>query len=73
MHLDHLPSGSFADRLPGISEATRIFAGADVAKGPAPAWPTRHYNMVGTPTNSKTQVVHDETNVIVPGLLAAGA
>merc|ERR1719190_290704 len=28
--------------------------------------------MGGTPTNWKTQVIRDESNVIVPGLLAAG-
>merc|ERR1712039_326533 len=30
------------------------------------------YNMGGIPTNWKTQVIRDESNVIVPGLLAAG-
>merc|ERR1712039_812970 len=34
--------------------------------------PTVHYNMGGIPTNWKTQVLRDESNVIVPGLLAAG-
>merc|ERR1712046_268778 len=49
-----------------------IFAGVDVTKEPAPVLPTVHYNMGGIPTNWKTQVVKDASNVIVPGLLAAG-
>merc|ERR1712051_910769 len=50
----------------------KIFAGVDVTKEPAPVLPTVHYNMGGVPTNWKTQVIRDESNVIVPGLLAAG-
>merc|ERR1712032_1420259 len=46
--------------------------GVDVTKEPAPVLPTVHYNMGGMPTNWKTQVIRDESNVIVPGLLAAG-
>jgi len=72
LHLDHLPPETLAERLPGISETAKIFAGVDVTKEPAPVLPTVHYNMGGIPTNWKTQVVKDATNVIVPGLLAAG-
>merc|ERR1712165_115526 len=72
LHLDHLPPETLAERLPGISETAKIFAGVDVTKEPAPVLPTVHYNMGGIPTNWKTQVIRDETNVIVPGLLAAG-
>merc|ERR1712032_1426575 len=72
LHLDHLPPETLAERLPGISETAKIFAGVDVTKEPAPVLPTVHYNMGGIPTNWKTQVVVDETNVIVPGVLAAG-
>merc|ERR1739848_537201 len=72
LHLDHLPPETLAERLPGISETAKIFAGVDVTKEPAPVLPTVHYNMGGIPTNWKTQVVRDESNVIVPGLLAAG-
>merc|ERR1711957_238399 len=50
----------------------KIFACVDVTKEPAPVLPTVHYNMGGIPTNWKTQVVKDESNVVVPGLLAAG-
>jgi len=72
LHLDHLPPETLAERLPGISETAKIFAGVDVTKEPAPVLPTVHYNMGGIPTNWKTQVVRDEKNTIVPGLLAAG-
>merc|ERR1719226_447736 len=72
LHLDHLPPETLAERLPGISETAKIFAGVDVTKEPAPVLPTVHYNMGGIPTNWKTQVVKDAENTIVPGLLAAG-
>merc|ERR1711972_1123923 len=72
LHLDHLPPETLAERLPGISETAKIFAGVDVTKEPAPVLPTVHYNMGGIPTNWKTQVVKDASNVIVPGLLASG-
>merc|ERR1711982_101605 len=72
LHLDHLPPETLAERLPGISETAKIFAGVDVTKEPAPVLPTVHYNMGGIPTNCKTQVIRDESDVIVPGLLAAG-
>merc|ERR1712134_71670 len=72
LHLDHLPAETLAERLPGISETAKIFAGVDVTKEPAPVLPTVHYNMGGMPTNWKTQVLRDASNEIVPGLLAAG-
>merc|ERR1711870_145516 len=72
LHLDHLPPETLAERLPGISETAKIFAGVDVTKEPAPVLPTVHYNMGGIPTNWKTQVVEGASNVIVPGLLASG-
>merc|ERR1712113_1210281 len=72
LHLDHLPPETLAERLPGISETAKIFAGVDVTKEPAPVLPTVHYNMGGMPTNWKTQCIRDESNAIVPGLLSAG-
>merc|ERR1719378_954543 len=72
LHLDHLPPETLAERLPGISETAKIFAGVDVTKEPAPVLPTVHYNMGGMPTNWKTQVIKDTNNTLVPGLLAAG-
>merc|ERR1719160_1364040 len=72
LHLDHLPPETLHERLPGISETAKIFAGVDVTIEPAPVLPTVHYNMGGTPTNWKCQVLDGPNNNIVPGLLAAG-
>lgn len=72
LHLDHLPPETLAERLPGISETAKIFAGVDVTKEPAPVLPTVHYNMGGTPTDWKTQAIANKQNEIVPGLLIAG-
>lgn len=56
LHLNHLPPELLHERLPGISETAKIFAGVDVTKEPVPVLPTVHYNMGGVPTNYKTQV-----------------
>jgi succinate dehydrogenase (ubiquinone) flavoprotein subunit len=76
LHLDHLPAELLAERLPGISETSAIFAGIDLTKEPIPILPTVHYNMGGIPTNYTGQVVKkvSETNQDHPvrGLLAAG-
>ncbi len=75
LHLDHLPAATLRERLPGISETAKIFAGVDVTKEPIPVLPTVHYNMGGIPTNWKAQVVNPtptDPNRIVHGLLAAG-
>jgi len=70
-----LPPETLAQRLPGISETAKIFAGVDVTKEPAPVLPTVHYNMGGAPTNWKAQCIKPTANdpdALVPGLLAAG-
>lgn len=75
LHLDHLPPALLHERLPGISETAKIFAGVDVTKQPIPVLPTVHYNMGGIPTNWRGEVVtvrDGDSNHIVPGLLAAG-
>jgi len=56
LHLNHLPPELLHERLPGISESAKIFAGVDVTKEPVPVLPTVHYNMGGIPTNYMTQV-----------------
>ena len=43
----HLDPAVVEERLPGISETARIFAGVDVNKEPIPVIPTCHYNMGG--------------------------
>eukprot|EP00948_MAST-09A_sp_MAST-9A-sp1_P001475 g1475.t1 len=75
LHLDHLPAELLAERLPGISETAKIFAGVDVTKEPAPVLPTVHYNMGGIPTNHFGEVIKptkDDPDAIVKGLFAAG-
>ncbi|KAF7634949.1 hypothetical protein Mgra_00005693 [Meloidogyne graminicola] len=75
LQLHHLPAEQLHKRLPGISETAKIFAGVDVTKEPIPVLPTVHYNMGGTPTNYKGQVIKyskDKGDQIVPGLWAAG-
>jgi succinate dehydrogenase / fumarate reductase, flavoprotein subunit len=75
LHLDHLDPRMLHERLPGISESAKIFAGVDVTKEPIPVLPTVHYNMGGIPTNYHGEVVikqGEDPNVIVPGLMAIG-
>lgn len=75
LHLDHLPAELLAERLPGISETAKIFAGVDVTKEPIPVLPTVHYNMGGIPTNHFGEVVYstpENPDTVVPGLMAAG-
>ncbi len=75
LNLSHLPAEALAERLPGISESAKIFAGVDVTKEPIPVLPTVHYNMGGIPTNYFGEVLNptaDEPNAVVPGLMAVG-
>ncbi|SET52289.1 succinate dehydrogenase flavoprotein subunit [Oceanicella actignis] len=75
LHLDHLPPETLAERLPGISESARIFAGVDVTKEPIPVLPTVHYNMGGIPTNywgEALNPVEGDPDRTVPGLMAVG-
>jgi succinate dehydrogenase / fumarate reductase, flavoprotein subunit len=75
LHLEHLGAEILHERLPGISETARVFAGVDVTKAPIPVLPTVHYNMGGIPTNVHTEVLHptaDDPDRVVPGLMAVG-
>ena len=75
LHLDHLDPDVLAERLPGISESARIFAGVDVTREPIPVLPTVHYNMGGIPTNYHGEVltkVNGDADTVVPGLMAVG-
>jgi succinate dehydrogenase / fumarate reductase flavoprotein subunit len=75
LHLDHLDPKIIHERLPGITESARIFAGVDVTKEPIPVLPTVHYNMGGIPTNYHGEVltkVGDDPDRVVPGLMAVG-
>ena len=75
LHLDHLDPAILHERLPGISESAKIFAGVDLTKEPIPVLPTVHYNMGGIPTNYHGEVVtlkDGNPDHIVPGLMALG-
>jgi succinate dehydrogenase / fumarate reductase flavoprotein subunit len=75
LHLEHLPPELLHQRLPGISESAKIFAGVDVNKAPIPVIPTVHYNMGGIPTNFHGEVVtlkNGNPDEVVPGLMAVG-
>ena len=75
LHLEHLGPEVIDERLPGIAETARIFAGVDVTRDPIPVLPTVHYNMGGVPTNHHGDVltrVDDDPNAVVPGLMAVG-
>jgi succinate dehydrogenase / fumarate reductase flavoprotein subunit len=75
LHLEHLGAELLHERLPGISETAKIFAGVDVTKEPIPILPTVHYNMGGIPTNIHTEVLRptkDNEDAVVPGLMAVG-
>ena len=75
MHLEHLGADLLGERLPGISETARVFAGIDVTREPVPVLPTVHYNMGGIPTNHHGEVLRptaDDPDAVVPGLMAIG-
>jgi succinate dehydrogenase / fumarate reductase flavoprotein subunit len=75
LHLEHLGPEVIEERLPGIAESARIFAGVDVNKEPIPVLPTVHYNMGGVPTNFNGEVITSkdgDTESVVPGLMAVG-
>ena len=75
LHLDHLDPEVLHERLPGISESAKIFAGVDVTRDPIPVLPTVHYNMGGIPTNYHGEALtkkNGNDDAIVPGLMALG-
>ena len=75
LHLDHLDPKILAERLPGITESAKIFAGVDLRRQPIPVLPTVHYNMGGIPTNYHGEVLtlkDGNPDHVVPGLMAIG-
>src|SRR5712672_407393 len=75
LHLDHLDPAMLAERLPGITETARIFAGVDLTREPIPIVPTVHYNMGGVATNYHGETLTKKNGVddhVVPGLMALG-
>ncbi len=75
LHLDHIDQDILAERLPGITETGKIFAGRDLTRQPLPVVPTVHYNMGGIPTNYHGEVIlatKKDPDATVPGLYAVG-
>ncbi|MBL1405134.1 MAG: succinate dehydrogenase flavoprotein subunit [Rhizobiales bacterium] len=75
LNLNHIDPDTLAERLPGISESAKIFAGVDLTKEPIPVLPTVHYNMGGIPTNYMGEVLNPtkkDPKRVVPGLMAVG-
>jgi succinate dehydrogenase / fumarate reductase flavoprotein subunit len=76
LHLDHIDPKVLAERLPGITESGKIFAGVDLTRAPLPVTPTVHYNMGGIQCNYHGQVVtigpDGDPDCVVPGLYAVG-
>jgi len=75
LHLDHIDPKILQERLPGITESGKIFAGVDLTRQPLPVTPTVHYNMGGIPTNFHGEAVtikDGNPDSVVPGLFAVG-
>ncbi len=75
LHLEHLGPDVIQERLPGITETSKIFAGVDATREPIPVIPTVHYNMGGIPTNYRAEVVtrrQGDNDFVIPGLMAIG-
>ena len=75
LHIEHLDADVINQRLPGIAETARIFAGVDVTKEPIPVLPTVHYNMGGIPSNIHGEAIlprNGDVDAVVPGLMAIG-
>src|SRR5215471_18918262 len=75
LHLDHLDPKILHERLPGIAELARVFAGVDIRQKPIPIIPTCHYNMGGIPTNMHGEAISPrdgDADAVVPGLMALG-
>ena len=75
LHLEHLGAEVLHQRLPGITETAKVFAGVDATKAPIPVLPTVHYNMGGIPTNYMAEAIQplpDRPDNVIPGLMAIG-
>jgi len=75
LHLEHLGGDLLWERLPGITETAKIFAGVDATREPIPVLPTVHYNMGGIPTNYHGEALRPtekDPDAVVPGLMAVG-
>ena len=75
LKLSHLPEEVFKEKLPGITELSKVYAGVDPMRDPIPVVPTCHYMMGGIPTNKNAEVIRysdTDGDQVVPGLYAVG-
>ena len=75
LHIEHLSADLIHERLPGISETARIFAGVDTTRESIPVLPTVHYNMGGIPSNYHGEALRPtsgDPDAVCQGLMAIG-
>jgi succinate dehydrogenase / fumarate reductase flavoprotein subunit len=75
LHLEHLGAEILHERLPGISETAKIFAGVDVTREPIPVLPTVHYTweaFLPICTGEVVTMSDGNAEAVVPGLMAIG-
>jgi succinate dehydrogenase / fumarate reductase, flavoprotein subunit len=72
LDLTHIDAHIIEERLPDITEFSRIYLGVDPVKEMVPIQPTAHYAMGGIPTTIDTNVISDGRDTIIQGLYAAG-
>jgi succinate dehydrogenase / fumarate reductase, flavoprotein subunit len=74
VHLDlrHLGKKVIDEKLPDITEFSRVYQGIEPITQLVPTTPTAHYAMGGIPTDTNARVVIDEHDTVQPGLYAAG-
>ncbi|MCP8351869.1 succinate dehydrogenase flavoprotein subunit [Candidatus Synchoanobacter obligatus] len=74
LDIRELSEETIAQKLPGITEISKIYAGIDPKQDPIPVVPTVHYLMGGIPTTPYGEVINHKNgkDEIVPGLFAAG-
>jgi succinate dehydrogenase / fumarate reductase, flavoprotein subunit len=68
----HLDPKVLEEKLPDITEFSRVYLRVEPTKELVPIQPTAHYAMGGIPTNTDGQVVIGPEETPVPGLYAAG-
>ena len=72
MDLRHLGKKVIDEKLPDITEFSRVYQGIEPITQQVPVRPTAHYAMGGIPTDLEARVVIDEHNNVLPGMYAAG-
>ena len=74
LQVSHLSDDVVLQKLPGITDLAKTFAGVDATKQAIPVVPTCHYMMGGIPTNALGEVLDHQggQDAIVDGLFAGG-